>query len=160
MSGRNARDEALKSLRILFLGEISLGQIPLMRMLARLGRAVQGVNTIKESASNQLLGRLAKMKAEPRRKQKDSPPSSGEIQVTIAVKSRFLTLDAMRGIAAFVVLTIHLGGRPGSLFPGGYLAVDLFFVLSGFVLAQAYGNSSASFMALMRVRLIRGRLEK
>jgi peptidoglycan/LPS O-acetylase OafA/YrhL len=66
----------------------------------------------------------------------------------------------MRGIAAIVVVVWHesifFGFRPGS----GYLAVDLFFCLSGFVLSHAYGRkletrsiSRTHFMALRLVRL-------
>lgn len=51
----------------------------------------------------------------------------------------FVTLDGLRGLAAAAVVLFHtpeLFG--GALFPGGYLAVDFFFTLSGFVLAFAY----------------------
>ena len=51
----------------------------------------------------------------------------------------FVTLDALRGIAAIAVMAFHfrraLGSNP---FPEGYLAVDFFFMLSGFVLTYAY----------------------
>lgn len=53
---------------------------------------------------------------------------------------RFLTLDAMRGIAALLVLTRHFPDLTlPQLFQGSYLAVDMFFVLSSFVLSHAYG---------------------
>lgn len=53
---------------------------------------------------------------------------------------RFATLDGIRAVAALLVVTIHAP----KLFPwlpthsGLYLAVDLFFCLSGFVLARTY----------------------
>ena len=52
--------------------------------------------------------------------------------------TRFHTLDAMRGIAAIAVMLFHAGAQSPLAIPGGYLAADLFFVLSGFVLANAY----------------------
>lgn len=54
--------------------------------------------------------------------------------------NRYRLLDELRGLAALVVLIFHLGTRGGGpvLFPNGYLAVDFFFMLSGFVIAEAY----------------------
>jgi peptidoglycan/LPS O-acetylase OafA/YrhL len=56
------------------------------------------------------------------------------------LKHRYLTLDAMRGIAAIAVVIGHMQGVliTGNLLPKAYLAVDFFFVLSGFVLAYSY----------------------
>ncbi len=73
---------------------------------------------------------------------------------------RFLVLDGMRGIAAFAVLWVHAGYGFGTAFypRHGYLAVDFFFALSGFVVAHAYEARIASglgFGAFARVRLIR-----
>ncbi|WP_062785174.1 acyltransferase family protein [Novosphingobium capsulatum] len=53
---------------------------------------------------------------------------------------RYALLDEMRGIAALAVCLFHIGTRATGiqLFPNGYLAVDFFFMLSGFVLAEAY----------------------
>jgi peptidoglycan/LPS O-acetylase OafA/YrhL len=51
----------------------------------------------------------------------------------------FETLNAMRGIAAIGVVLFH--GQAlwrGAVAPHGYLAVDIFFMLSGFVIAHAY----------------------
>lgn len=59
---------------------------------------------------------------------------------------RFLALDGLRGVAAVVVVLTHVMARwPTHLglvpfIKGGYLAVDVFFVLSGFVIAHAYGE--------------------
>lgn len=63
---------------------------------------------------------------------------------------RFLTLDAMRGIAALAVVTYHID----KVNPLGFVAVDLFFILSGFVLCHAYGGR-LSFGNFMMARLIR-----
>ena len=52
--------------------------------------------------------------------------------------SRIYTLDAMRGVAAIMVVLYHLSDLAFAVAPGGYLAVDFFFALSGFVLARAY----------------------
>ena len=49
-----------------------------------------------------------------------------------------MVLDGMRGVAAAFVFVHHAGplaaGR--ELLPRGYLAVDFFFMLSGFVMAR------------------------
>lgn len=72
---------------------------------------------------------------------------------------RFLLLDGLRGVAAFAVILDHVpGGWLGDLVPGRYLSVDFFFVLSGFVLAHAYGRrleAGWSPFAFMKARLIR-----
>lgn len=56
---------------------------------------------------------------------------------TAAHGSRMVQLDGLRGIAAFMILFYHLDMvfRIGGPFRRGYLYVDLFFLLSGFVLA-------------------------
>ena len=74
--------------------------------------------------------------------------------------THFLGLDGLRGIAAFVVVYLHaditlqIGYLPGT----ASLAVDFFFMLSGFVLAYAYDDRlqhSMTWPDFMRVRLIR-----
>lgn len=70
---------------------------------------------------------------------------------------RYEALDGLRGVAALGVLLYHLGGwtyRPW-LMAHGYLAVDFFFCLSGFVLAHAYGTRTIGWLGFMRARLIR-----
>ena len=58
--------------------------------------------------------------------------------------TRFAALDGLRGVAAVAVLLFHAATLTKiQLAPGGYLAVDLFFLLSGFVLAHAYGDKIA-----------------
>lgn len=54
----------------------------------------------------------------------------------------YIYLDGLRGVAAIAVVLCHFASRTdlSGLFAHGYLAVDFFFVLSGFVLAYAYHN--------------------
>lgn len=71
----------------------------------------------------------------------------------------FHTLDALRGIAAIGVVIFHMSRAflPVAA-PGGYLAVDLFFMMSGVVLSHAYENrfqAGMGTLAFMRARLIR-----
>ena len=72
---------------------------------------------------------------------------------------RFLTLDGLRGLAALIVVAVHASEHFGSAGPRfGYLAVDLFFVLSGFVLSYAYDRRFADGMTnrqFMRLRIER-----
>ncbi len=79
---------------------------------------------------------------------------------TLARLRTFHTLDALRGVAALIVLFFHAGFFFGVAPPAeGYLAVDLFFAMSGFVIAYRYeddlakGLSLGAFMALRLRRL-------
>lgn len=71
----------------------------------------------------------------------------------------FYTLDALRGIAAVGVVIFHFSPHFAPLrAPCGYLAVDLFFIMSGAVIAHAYDQRFRAGMTggqFMRVRLIR-----
>jgi peptidoglycan/LPS O-acetylase OafA/YrhL len=96
----------------------------------------------------------------------DESGGSAEARSSVATsqpgrKTRhFATLDGMRGVAAIVIVTTHavpfIGGPH---FPSGSLAVDLFFLLSGFVLTHAYaarldaGLSLKGFFVIRFVRL-------
>lgn len=82
-----------------------------------------------------------------------NPPTPGSVK-------RYLTLDTLRGVAALMVVMFHSGQRIGVWTPRfGYLAVDMFFLLSGFVLACAYddrlqrGMATTEFMIARVVRL-------
>jgi peptidoglycan/LPS O-acetylase OafA/YrhL len=72
---------------------------------------------------------------------------------------RFVVLDGVRGLAAVAVMLGHAGYRHGWLLAQFNLAVDLFFILSGFVLSHAYGNRLATdlrpgrFVVLRLIRL-------
>ncbi|HVL75323.1 MAG TPA: acyltransferase [Noviherbaspirillum sp.] len=71
------------------------------------------------------------------------------------------SLEGMRGIAALIVALYHLGigAQHVAVIRNGYLFVDLFFVLSGFIMCAAYGRRLTGGEDL-RVFLIRriGRL--
>ena len=57
-----------------------------------------------------------------------------------APAQHYLTLDGLRGVAALAVMAMHCGPwfNPEGIFARAYLAVDFFFLLSGFVVAHAY----------------------
>lgn len=75
-------------------------------------------------------------------------------------RQRFQVLDGLRGVAALAVVLFHLGRWTNRdlLFEHGYLAVDFFFCLSGFVMAHAYEDRLAKRLTLRefaRLRLVR-----
>lgn len=79
-----------------------------------------------------------------------------------AVQARvnYDSFDGLRGVAALAVVIYHMAplAGTGQIMPHGYLAVDLFFVLSGFVIAKAYGARLRAGMGLrkfMAARLMR-----
>ena len=82
--------------------------------------------------------------------------------VYIASKPRYEILDGLRGVAAMLVVAYHLfetyyEGKPDQPINHGYLAVDFFFVLSGFVIGYAYDDrwNRMSTWAFFKRRLIR-----
>lgn len=64
----------------------------------------------------------------------------------LASKNHYEILDGLRGVAAIMVVAFHLfesfngGDRLKQIINHGYLAVDFFFLLSGFVVAYAYDD--------------------
>lgn len=85
-----------------------------------------------------------------------SPLSAGS-------KPRYEILDGLRGVAAVIVVMFHLletysKGVPYQLLNHGYLAVDFFFVLSGFVVGYAYDSRwsrGMTFRDFCKRRIIR-----
>lgn len=67
-------------------------------------------------------------------------------QPTFTEKKHYIALDGLRGIAAIIILFFHylemiyLGDYKSNPLGHGYLAVDFFFSLSGFVIAYAYDD--------------------
>lgn len=78
-------------------------------------------------------------------------------------KKHYLILDGLRGIAAILVVAFHIletfseGDHVRQVINHGYLAVDFFFVLSGFVIGYAYDDrwNTLSIGAFIKRRLIR-----
>jgi peptidoglycan/LPS O-acetylase OafA/YrhL len=75
------------------------------------------------------------------------------------MKQRFLALDGLRGICAILVLLFHdLRFSHPRAFVHGYLSVDVFFIVSGFVLAFAFGEKLGAGMTVyefMKARIRR-----
>lgn len=77
---------------------------------------------------------------------------------------RYDLLDGLRGVAALMVLFYHVFNdsksffvwpEPVSEFFHGFLAVDFFFILSGFVMGYAYDDRGLTLKDFLRRRLIR-----
>ncbi|MBW8735443.1 MAG: acyltransferase, partial [Asticcacaulis sp.] len=68
-------------------------------------------------------------------------------------KSHYVILDGLRGVAALLVVVFHLfeahsgGSSQKQIINHGYLAVDFFFLLSGFVVAYAYDDRWSAGMS-------------
>ncbi len=99
----------------------------------------------------------------------DRPESVSRIAATGAVsppvrRPMLLELESIRGLAALLVVVHHLPAWNLSLWDSpivrnSYLMVDVFFVLSGFVMYKAYGGTITTSSGLMRFQLLRlGRL--
>lgn len=80
----------------------------------------------------------------------------------LSSKPRFEILDGLRGVAAMLVVVFHLfetysRGPQYQIVNHGYLAVDFFFILSGFVIGYAYDDrwKSMSTWTFFKRRLIR-----
>jgi peptidoglycan/LPS O-acetylase OafA/YrhL len=79
--------------------------------------------------------------------------------MTGSAGQRFIALDSLRGLAALAIVFYHMGDfgwiaglRP---FRHGWMLVDFFFVLSGFVIAASYGARLANGYPRGRFLLVR-----
>ena len=78
-------------------------------------------------------------------------------------KQRYEILDGLRGVASLIVIIFHffeiysLGNPSEQIINHGYLAVDFFYVLSGFILGYAYDDrwNRMSLWDFYKRRLIR-----
>src|ERR1700748_2956233 len=77
-------------------------------------------------------------------------------------KPHYPILDGLRGVAAVMVVFFHVFEAHSTshfdqIMNHGYLAVDFFFVLSGFVIGYAYDDrwTKMNFSGFMKRRLIR-----
>lgn len=78
-------------------------------------------------------------------------------------KRYFGELESLRGIAALMVVLYHVEWSnpltPHTFFRNGYLMVDFFFVLSGFVICYNYGQKIYNGKDVVRFMFLRfGRL--
>lgn len=74
------------------------------------------------------------------------------------MQQRFLVLDGLRGVLALFVVAYHVISYPYRTGTYLYLAVDFFFLLSGFVLAHAYEDrmqEPGAVSGFIRERIIR-----
>ncbi|MDB5735736.1 MAG: acyltransferase [Alphaproteobacteria bacterium] len=75
-------------------------------------------------------------------------------------KQRFRGLDGLRGVCALTVVLLHseMLFNAGAIFCHGYLAVDVFFILSGFVICASYDARLANGLgawAFLKARIVR-----
>ena len=83
-------------------------------------------------------------------------------EIYLASKPRYEILDGLRGVASILVIAFHLfetysRGPAYQIINHGYLAVDFFFVLSGFVIGYAYDDrwNVMSVTGFFKRRLVR-----
>jgi len=78
-------------------------------------------------------------------------------QTSLGASKEIRSLNSIRGLAALVIAAYHAPALFGvaQVFPHAYLAVDLFFVLSGFVMMHAYGERVRMGLSLGRFAQLR-----
>jgi peptidoglycan/LPS O-acetylase OafA/YrhL len=69
--------------------------------------------------------------------------------------SRFILLDGLRGVAALAVASFHIYFYQIRIFTAIPIAVDFFFVLSGFVLSNSLMNSDKNIKRFIKSRIMR-----
>lgn len=76
----------------------------------------------------------------------DTASAANSTTAIAPTREHYVILDGLRGVASLMVVTFHLfepfsdGNPMKQIINHGYLAVDFFFLLSGFVIAYAYDD--------------------
>ncbi len=73
----------------------------------------------------------------------------------MAGTGRFDYLDGIRAVAILAVLALHWASWYTPLFHGGSIGVDLFFVLSGFIITTMLWRTPTGWVPFLRRRLVR-----
>lgn len=78
----------------------------------------------------------------------------------MSAKPHYEILDGLRGVAALIVVVYHIfesfaTSQSDQIVNHGYLAVDFFFMLSGFVVGYAYDDRKITVWEFVKRRLIR-----
>lgn len=88
-----------------------------------------------------------------------SPARADWILSTKPDSSHYANVDTARGLCAIMIVLSHIPWiyhfRTSALIENGWLFVDFFFVLSGFVIGVAHGASAPTYLALRRFLLKR-----
>lgn len=89
-------------------------------------------------------------------------PNYMEKTTSLISKKHYPILDGLRGVAAIMVVAFHIfeahaTSHLDQIINHGYLAVDFFFLLSGFVISYAYDDrwSKMSVTDFFKIRLVR-----
>jgi len=100
------------------------------------------------------------MNAAPETVAPQTAPPANAAPINAAPERRtYWTLDGLRGVGAVLVVMRHVPALFGPIrVPESFLAVDLFYLVSGFVVANAYGarlTRGGFFVEFVKTRLIR-----
>jgi peptidoglycan/LPS O-acetylase OafA/YrhL len=91
----------------------------------------------------------------------NQPPDTAKSPFGLSVsdKRQYIALDGLRGLAALCVVFYHVRWTNhvtfGEFFKHGYLAVDLFFILSGFIIYAGYSKQLSNRTQLQRFICLR-----
>ena len=76
-------------------------------------------------------------------------------------KTKIIELESLRGIAAFLIVLFHIPLWNNvinfNLIRNGYLMVQLFFVLSGYVIYNSYSNKIKTIKDVLKFQFLRDR---